>query len=406
MSDLAELETRETNICITETRDGHIPAVCDTFEYFAGHAHTALTGTSLPLPHANPANAHSFGMTVCEPLGVVGAITAWNYPMMLAAWKAAPALCCGNTIVVKPSELTPATTLRLRDIVNEAAGDTIMQVVEGDGAVGRELCQHSDIAKVSFTGSEATGRIVGSTCGAELKPVTLELGGKSPIIIFSDAHIPTAIEAIIAANFSNAGQACSNGTRVFIQRDSDLLATLLPELEKAIAKIRLGSPHAVDTEMGPLINSAHFNKVMALLDTARGDEDCTFLTDAVACVDSLTVPPTLILCESDDSLVVKKEIFGPVACILPFDTEEEVIVRANSTQYGLAAGVCTKDLARAHRVVQKLNAGTTFINSYNVCPVEMPFGGFNASGHGKELGQAALNHYTKVKSVFVDVSSA
>eukprot|EP01059_Diplonema_ambulator_P026460 TRINITY_DN43753_c0_g1_i1.p1 TRINITY_DN43753_c0_g1~~TRINITY_DN43753_c0_g1_i1.p1 ORF type:complete len:461 (+),score=78.33 TRINITY_DN43753_c0_g1_i1:44-1384(+) len=396
--ELAVMEVRETNIAIREVREDHVEAAAGCFEFFGGLAGTALNGTMMDLPHAG-AGPHSFGYTRREPLGICAGISAWNYPLMLSAWKAAPAMCAGNAIIIKPSELTPSTTKALESIILSAGiPKGVFQTIEGDGTVGAQLCKHPSIAKISFTGSVPTGRKVASLCGEHLKPTTMELGGKSPLIIFADADITAAVESFILANFCNSGQACSNGTRVYVQEE--FLDTFLENAIPKVESIRLGDPMGEATQMGPLINKTQFEKVTNYITTAQNDPSCKILTGGAG--EGLFVKPTVILCSSDEAEVVKDEVFGPVATILTFKTEEEAVTRANNTPFGLAGGIITKDISRAHRVAKLLQAGTTFINTYNICPAELPFGAYKQSGYGRENSPLALLNYTQVKSVFVE----
>eukprot|EP01064_Diplonema_japonicum_P004671 TRINITY_DN13067_c1_g1_i1.p1 TRINITY_DN13067_c1_g1~~TRINITY_DN13067_c1_g1_i1.p1 ORF type:complete len:448 (+),score=130.20 TRINITY_DN13067_c1_g1_i1:79-1422(+) len=396
--ELAQLECRDTNVAISEIRAGHITAAADCFEYFGCLAQTALQGTFMDLPHAGTGQ-HSFGYTRREPLGVCGGISAWNYPLMLSSWKAAPALACGNTMVLKPSELTPSTTLLLQEIICQAGiPEGVFQTVQGDHEAGAALCRHPGIAKISFTGSVETGRKVAAMCGEMLKPTTMELGGKSPLVIFKDAGLTTAVEATMLANFCNSGQACSNGTRVFVEEGflEEYLEALLPRVEGIV----VGDPFDDATQMGPLVSKAHRTKVATLIKTAMDDPQCQVLTGGVG--EGLFVKPTVILSKSDETTVATTEIFGPVLTLHTFKTEEEAVQRANNTPYGLAGGVCSTDIRKAHRVAKDLEAGVTFINSYNICPVELPFGAFKQSGYGKENSAQAIHSYSQVKSVYVE----
>eukprot|EP01061_Rhynchopus_euleeides_P012417 TRINITY_DN22061_c0_g1_i2.p1 TRINITY_DN22061_c0_g1~~TRINITY_DN22061_c0_g1_i2.p1 ORF type:complete len:464 (+),score=204.03 TRINITY_DN22061_c0_g1_i2:50-1393(+) len=402
--ELALADSKDTNVCLSEVKEGNIPFAIDAFEFYGCLAQTAMTGTHMDLPHGG-GGPNSFGYCRRESLGVCGAIGAWNYPTMIAAWKTAPALACGNTLVYKPSEFSPASAHLLGDILREAGvPEDVYQVVEGGGELGDALCRAPGIAKISFTGSVPTGKKVAAACAETLKHNTLELGGKSPFVIFEDADIDKAVDAAILANFCNTGQCCSNGSRVFVHAD------IIDEFEAALKKkiesdIVVGSPLDPATTMGPVIHRQHFDKVMAFIEASRADASCRFVTDqSTATYDSssLIISPTVIHADSDEALVVREEVFGPVMAVLPFTSESEVIARANDTIYGLAAGVMTKDVSRAHRVAKQLDAGTLFVNNYNIYPMEMPFGPFKQSGYGKECGTQAIQSYTRIKSVFVD----
>jgi len=402
--DLSELETLDTGKPLQETLVADAASGADCLEYFGSLAPT-LTGEHIDLGGA-------FAYTRREPLGVVGAIGAWNYPIQIACWKAAPALAYGNAMVFKPSELTPLSALKLAEILTEAglpAG--VFNVVQGYGDTGAHLVAHPDVAKVSLTGSVPTGIKVAQTAADTLKHVTLELGGKSPLIVFDDADLDNAVSAAINANFYSSGQVCSNGTRVFVQRD--LKEAFLARLAERTARARLGDPMDETVDTGPLVSQGQLDKVMGYIDKGLAEGARLVCGGTRAQVpgllDGLFVAPTVFADVADHMAIAREEIFGPVMCVLDFDTEEEAVARANATDFGLAAGVFTRDLARAHRVIAALNAGTCWINTYNLTPIEMPFGGVKKSGIGRENGHAAIEHYSQLKSVYVelgDVESA
>ncbi|WP_231639084.1 betaine-aldehyde dehydrogenase [Sphingomonas profundi] len=394
---LARLETLNTGKPIQETEAVDVISGADCLEYYAGVAAT-IAGQHLDL------GAAAFGYTRREPLGLVAGIGAWNYPLQIACWKAAPALACGNAMLFKPAEQTPLTAAKLEDVFREAGlPDGVFQVVQGYGDLGRALCEHPEIAKVSLTGSVPTGRAVAASAGRNLKAVTLELGGKSPLIVFADADIDNAIAGAMLANFYSTGQVCSNGTRVFVQRP--ILAAFLDRLVARTAQLRIGDPLDPATQIGPLISRTQMDLVLGHIGRARGEgvrlvAGGRRLTEG-ALADGYYVEPTIFEATDDRAAIVRDEIFGPVMTVLAFDEEDEVIARANDTDFGLAAGVFTQDITRAHRVIARLDAGTCWINQYNVTPVEMPFGGVKASGIGRENGLAAIEHYTRLKSVYV-----
>jgi len=395
--DLARLETLDTGKPIQETLVVDVVSGADCIEYFAGVAPT-ISGEHIDLGSA------AFGYTRREPLGVVAGIGAWNYPLQIACWKSAPALACGNAMIFKPAELTPLTAIELEKIYLEAGVPKgVFQVVQGFGATGALLSKHPGIAKISLTGSVETGKRVMADAADTLKYVTLELGGKSPLIIFDDAEIENAVSGALLANFYSAGEVCSNGTRVFVQKG--LAPRFLDRLKTRTEAIKLGDPLDPTTQMGPLISEAHCAKVMSYI--ARGSAaGVTVLTGGTRLSggdfeSGAFVAPTVFTGCRDDMAVVREEIFGPVMTVLDFETEAEVIARANATDFGLSAGVFTNDLTRAHRVVAQLQAGTCWINSYNVTPIELPFGGNKQSGLGRENGRAAVEHYTQLKSVYV-----
>jgi betaine-aldehyde dehydrogenase len=395
--ELAELETRDTGKPIQETRVVDVASGADCMEYFAALAQS-LSGEHIDL------GSGAFGYTRREPLGVVAGIGAWNYPLQIACWKAAPALACGNAMLFKPAELTPFSAVKLQEILLEAglpAG--VFQVVQGFAETGRLLSRHAGIRKISLTGEVNTGKAVMSDAAQSLKNVTLELGGKSPLIVFDDAKLDNAVAGALLANFYSSGQVCSNGTRVFVH--SSIKTAFLERLTKRVNAMKIGNPMHPDTQVGALISEQHMHKVLSYIARGRA-EGARLVTGGKRVTQGelargFFVAPTVFDECRDDMCIVREEIFGPVMSVLEFTDEDEVIQRANATQFGLAAGVFTNDLSRAHRVIARLQAGTCWINHYNVTPVELPFGGVKSSGLGRENGRAALEHYTQLKSVYV-----
>ena len=395
--ELAELETRDTGKPIQETRVVDVASGADCFEYFAGLAQS-LSGEHIDL------GSGAFGYTRREPLGVVAGIGAWNYPLQIACWKAAPALACGNAMIFKPAELTPFTAVKLEEILLEAGVPPgVFQIVQGFADTGRLLTRHPDIRKVSLTGEVGTGKAVMSDAAQTLKNVTLELGGKSPLIIFDDAKLDNAVSGALLANFYSSGQVCSNGTRVFVHRS--VKAVFLERLVKRVNAMRIGDPLDPATQVGPLVSEQHMHKVLSYLERGRAEGARVLTGGARVTAGALSkgyfVAPTVFDDCRDDMAIVREEIFGPVMSVLEFEDEQEVVERANATEFGLAAGVFTNDLTRAHRVIARLQAGTCWINQYNVTPIELPFGGVKLSGLGRENGRAAIEHYTQLKSVYV-----
>jgi betaine-aldehyde dehydrogenase len=395
--ELAALETRDTGKPIQETRVVDVASGADCFEYFAGLAQS-LSGEHIDL------GAQAFGYTRREPLGVVAGIGAWNYPLQIACWKAAPALACGNAMIFKPAELTPFTAVKLQEILLEAGlPPGVFQVVQGFADTGRLLTRHPDIRKVSLTGEVGTGKAVMSDAAQTLKNVTLELGGKSPLIVFDDAKLDNAVAGALLANFYSSGQVCSNGTRVFVHRS--IKAAFLERLLARVAAMRIGDPMNPETQVGALISEQHMHKVLGFIARGRAEGARVLIGGTRVTTGDLAngyfVAPTVFDNCADDMGIVREEIFGPVMSVLEFDQEQEVIERANDSEFGLAAGVFTNDLTRAHRVIARLQAGTCWINQYNVTPVELPFGGVKMSGLGRENGRAAIEHYTQLKSVYV-----
>jgi betaine-aldehyde dehydrogenase len=395
--ELAQLETRNTGKPIQETRAVDVLSGAECLEYYAGIA-AGIAGEHLDLGPA------AFGYTRREPIGVVAGIGAWNYPLQIACWKSAPALACGNAMIFKPAELTPLTALRLLEIYREAGlPDGVFQVVQGRAATGRLLSRHPGIRKISLTGEVSTGKAVMADAASTLKQVTLELGGKSPLIVFEDARLDNAVAGALLGNFYSAGEVCSNATRVFVHKS--VHAEFIERLCARINAMRVGDPLDPATQVGALISEEHMHKVLGYI--ARGREQGAHLltggtrVTAGDLANGYFVAPTVFDRCHDEMDIVRQEIFGPVMSVLEFSAEDEVVERANGTEFGLAAGVFTNDLTRAHRVIAQLQAGTCWINHYNITPVELPFGGVKLSGLGRENGRAAIEHYTQLKSVYV-----
>lgn len=395
--ELALLETRDTGKPIQETSVVDVLSGADCLEYFAGIVH-GLSGEHINL------GPQAFGYTRREPLGVVAGIGAWNYPLQIACWKAAPALACGNAMIFKPAELTPLSAVKLAEIFAEAGVPPgVFQVVQGCADTGRLLTRHPDIRKISITGEVGTGKAVMTDAAATLKNVTLELGGKSPLIVFGDAHLDNAVSGALLANFYSTGQVCSNATRVFVHRS--VKKAFLEKLVARVSRMRLGDPEDPTTQVGPLVSEAHMRKVLGYIERGRAEGARVLTGGGRATAGKLArgffVTPTVFDGCEDDMAIVREEIFGPVMSVLEFEHEDEVVSRANATEFGLSAGVFTNDLTRAHRVIARLEAGTCWINHYNVTPIELPFGGMKMSGLGRENGRAAIEHYTQLKSVYV-----
>lgn len=397
--ELARLETRDTGKPIQETSVVDIMSGADCMDYYAGLA-ANLSGEHLDF------GPGAFGYTRREPLGVVAGIGAWNYPFQIACWKSAPALACGNAMIFKPAELTPLSAVKLAEIMAEAGvPDGVFNIVQGFAETGRLLTRHPDIAKVSLTGEVSTGKNVMLDASSTLKHVTLELGGKSPLIIFDDADLDDAVSGALLANFYSAGEVCSNGSRVFVHRR--IREAFLGKLVARVERMVVGDPLDPRTQVGALISQEHMRTVLGYIERGRA-EGATLLTGGHRVVDGALgrgafVAPTVFDGCTDDMTIVREEIFGPVMAVLSFDDEDEVIARANDTRFGLAGGVFTRDLARAHRTIARLEAGTCWINHYNVTPIELPFGGYKQSGLGRGNGRAALEHYTQLKSVYVNL---
>lgn len=396
--ELAELEVQDTGKPIQEAEAVDVASGADCLEYFAGVA-GSLRGEQIALNNA-------FVYTRREPLGLCVGIGSWNYPIQIACWKAAPALACGNAMIFKTAEMTPTTPAKLAEIFTEAGlPDGVFNVLHGDAETGASLTTDPRIAKVSLTGSIGTGKKILAAAAATMKRTTMELSGKSALIVFPDADIPQAVSAAMLGNFYTQGEVCTNCTRVYVHKDViEPFACLLMRRTK---KLKIGDPMQAETQVGALISRPHMERVLTYIEHGKADGAMLLLGG-----NQLKEPPfdggnfiepTIFLNCTDDMKIVQDEIFGPVMSILTFEDEDDVIRRANATRYGLAAGLFTRDLARAHRVAAKLEAGICWINNYNVTPVEMPFGGMKDSGFGHENGQAAIEHYTQLKSVYVEL---
>ncbi|MEQ9943150.1 betaine-aldehyde dehydrogenase [Pectobacterium aroidearum] len=399
--ELALLETHDTGKPLSETRTVDIVTGADVLEYYAGLI-PMLEGQQIPLRDT------SFAYTRREPLGVVAGIGAWNYPIQIALWKSAPALAAGNAMIFKPSEVTSLTALKLAEIYTEAglpAG--VFNVLTGTGqSVGQALTTHPGIAKVSFTGGIASGKtVMANAAGSTLKDVTMELGGKSPLIVFEDADLDKAADIAMMANFFSSGQVCTNGTRVFVPQ---ALQTQFEEKILArVQRIRIGNPTDEAVNFGPLVSFPHRESVLRYIESGKREGARVLvggepITDEKYAQGAFVAPTVFTDCR-DDMKIVREEIFGPVMSILTYQNEDEVIRRANDSEYGLAAGIVTGDLNRAHLVIHQLEAGICWINTWGESPAEMPVGGYKHSGVGRENGITTLEHYTQIKSVQVEL---
>ena len=389
---LSELETYDTGKPLQETLYADATSGADALEYFGGLA-GSITGEHIPL-------GEDWVYTKRIPLGVCVGIGAWNYPTQIACWKAAPALACGNAMIFKPSEMTPLCALKVAEILIEAGAPAgLFNVVQGYGDVGGALVTDPRVDKVSLTGSATTGKKVYAAAAAGMKHVTMELGGKSPMIIFDDADLEDAVSGAMLGNFYSTGQVCSNGTRVFVQKG--IKDAFLKRFTERAALIKLGDPLDEDTQMGPMISGAQRDLVMGFVEKGKSEGARLICGGNIVEGDGSFIAPTAFADVTDDMTIAREEIFGPVMSVLDFETEDEVVARANDTDLGLAAGVFTNDIKRAHRVTDRLEAGTCFINTYNDAPVEAPFGGVKGSGVGRENSKAAIEHYSQLKTVYV-----
>jgi acyl-CoA reductase-like NAD-dependent aldehyde dehydrogenase len=388
LEELATLEARNVGKPISDAR-GEVGMVVDVFDYYAG-APERLLGDTIPV-------AGGLDMTFREPLGIVGLITPWNFPLPIASWKVGPALAAGNTIVLKPAELTPLTALELEKLALEAGiPEGVLNVVNGPGRIaGERIVEHPDVAKVAFTGSTAVGRRVGELASQSIKRVTLELGGKSANIVFADADLEKAASSAPLAVFGNAGQDCCARSRILVERSS--LEPFMEALEQAVASLRVGDPLDESTQMGPLISADQREKVASYVE----DGAPVAFRGSAPDGPGFWFPPTVLAPVSNDDRAAREEIFGPVVAVIPFEDESEAVRLANDTIYGLSGSIWTRDGAKALRVARALETGTISINSNTSVRVGTPFGGFKQSGVGRELGPHALDYYTELKNVFV-----
>jgi phenylacetaldehyde dehydrogenase len=398
VDELAQLESLDNGKPFAVAQAADVPLAADLFHYMAGWA-TKIEGNSINIsvPYMPGANFHSY--TLREPLGVVGQIIPWNFPLLMAAWKLGPALATGNCVVLKPAEQTPLTALRLAGLIAEAGvPEGVVNVVPGFGeTAGAALAAHPDVDKVAFTGSTAVGKLIVAAAGASnLKKLTLELGGKSPNIVFDDAGLG-AIEGAAHAIFFNHGQCCVAGSRLYVQRDSfDKVIDGVAEIAKSI---KMGPGMEPGTQMGPLVSDEQFRLVTGFLESGKAD-GATALAGGGRFGDrGYFVEPTVLTNTNPDMKVVREEIFGPVLVAAPFSDLDEIAAVANDSDFGLGAGIWTKDISKAHALAKKIRAGTVWINCYNVFDAALPFGGYKQSGWGREMGHEVLNNYTEVKAV-------
>lgn len=396
--ELARLEVQDVGKLYSEAVSGDVPSGADAFEYFANLAAT-MTGTSHQW-------ADAIGYTKRVPLGVCAGIGAWNYPAQIACWKSAPALATGNAFILKPSEQTPLVSQRIVEIATEQGlPDGLFQIIHGDHEIGRALCAHKGIAKISLTGGVETGKLIMAQSAQSLKKVTLELGGKAPLLIFDDCDFEIAVQTAMDANFYTAGEVCSNATRVFIQKG--IAPRIIDEMVKRTKAMRIGDPMSDDVQIGAIISKAHQQKVLdyIALGEAEGAQIAAGGQKATpqGFENGFFIEPTIMTECQDDMRIVREEIFGPVMSVLTFETEEEAIQRANDTDFGLGAGVITQDLSRAHRVADALEAGNIWVNTYNLIPADWPFGGAKHSGFGRESSQFAIEAYTEVKATYIQL---
>jgi phenylacetaldehyde dehydrogenase len=396
--EFAQLESLDNGKPLKVARAADVPLAVDHFRYYAGWA-TKIEGNTISLGLAKQGKFHAY--TVREPVGVAGQIIPWNFPLLMAAWKLAPALSVGCTVILKPAEQTPLTALRLGELIMEAGfPEGVVNIVPGFGeTAGAALAAHPDVDKIAFTGSTEVGKLIIHAAAGNLKKVSLELGGKSPNIILDDADIDAAIPGAASAIFFNQGQTCCAGSRLFI--DKKIFDKVVDGVAQNASKIRIGQGFDPDVDMGPLVSEEQFNKVCGYLESGKQEGAKAVTGGSRAGNRGYFVQPTVLINTTDTMKVVQEEIFGPVLTAIPFSDINEIAAKANNTEYGLAAGIWTRDIKKAHALASKLRAGTVWINCYNVFDASLPFGGYKQSGWGREMGHEVLKNYTEVKSVCV-----
>ncbi len=394
--ELAQLEALDNGKPYVVALSDDIPATVEQFRYYAGWA-TKILGQTVPI------SKDYLNYTRHEPVGVVGQIIPWNYPLTMASWKMGAALATGCTIVLKPAEQTPLSILYAAKLLQEAGFPAgVVNIVPGFGqTAGAAIVNHEDVDKVAFTGSTVTGKYIMRQAAESIKNITLELGGKSPNIILEDADLEEAIPGAFNGIMYNHGQNCSAGSRVYVHRKH--YDRVVEELVRLANEVKLGAGMDKETEMGPLVSKKQFDRVLGLIEKGKAEGAKVAAGGGKAADKGYFVQPTVFTDVTDDMVIAKEEIFGPVVVVMPFDTVEEVIERANNTAYGLAAGVWTKDIKTAHKVANKLKAGTVWINDYNLEDPAAAFGGYKQSGIGREMGSYALDNYIEVKSVWVNI---
>jgi acyl-CoA reductase-like NAD-dependent aldehyde dehydrogenase len=401
-TELAALETADNGKPIRESSFVDLPQVVENFEYFAGWA-TKIEGETIPVP------GQMFNYTLREPIGVCGQIIPWNFPLLMAAWKLAPALAAGNTIVLKPAEQTPTTAMELGKLIQEAGfPDGVVNIVPGYGeTAGAALASHPGIDKVAFTGSTEVGKLIAHAAADNLKKVSLELGGKAPNIIFADADIEQAVNGAMMGIFFNQGQVCCAGSRLFVEES--VKEEFLGRFKEKAGQIKVGDPMNKETQMGPQVSEEQLTRIKGYVDIARGEGATVYAGGMPPQLEAefqqgYFFQPTIFSDVQNKMRVAQEEIFGPVTSVITFTDEDDLIKQANETIYGLSAGIWTNNLTRAHRFAKAIKAGVVWINTYNMFNAASPFGGYKQSGYGREMGKHALELYTQVKSVWVDLS--
>jgi phenylacetaldehyde dehydrogenase len=394
--EFAQLESLDNGKPLKIARVADLPLAIDHFRYYAGWA-TKIEGNTISLGLAEQGKFHAY--TVREPVGVVGQIIPWNFPLLMAAWKLAPALATGCTIILKPAEQTPLTALRLGELILEAGfPEGVVNIVPGYGeTAGAALSAHPDVDKIAFTGSTEVGKLILQAAAGNLKKVSLELGGKSPNVVLEDADVDAVIPGAASAIFFNQGQCCCAGSRLYV--DKKIFDKVVDGVAQNASKIRVGPGFDPENDMGPLVSEEQLNRVCGYLESGQQEGAKALTGGSRDGTRGYFVKPTVLVNTTDKMKVVQEEIFGPVVTAIPFSDPNEIVAKANDTIYGLAAGIWTRDIKKAHALASKLRAGTVWINCYNVFDAALPFGGYKQSGWGREMGHEVLEHYTEVKTV-------
>jgi phenylacetaldehyde dehydrogenase len=398
LEEFAELESLDNGKPLKIARAADVPLTVDLFRYFAGWA-TKIEGNTIPISVPYAPGAKFLAYTLREPVGVVGQIIPWNFPLLMAAWKLGPALATGNTVVLKPAEQTPLTALRLGELIQEAGiPDGVVNIVPGYGeTAGAALAAHPGVDKVAFTGSTEVGKLILQAAAGNLKKVSLELGGKSPNVVFADVDLDAAIAGAAGAIFFNHGQCCCAGSRLYVE--NKVFDQVVEGVAQHAEKINVGSGQDESTDMGPLVSAEQLNRVCGYLESGFSEGAKAVVGGGRHGDKGYFVKPTVLVNTNEKMKVVQEEIFGPVVTAIPFSDPAEVLAQANDSVYGLAAGIWTRDIQKAHRLASQLRAGTVWINCYNIFDAALPFGGYKQSGWGREMGHEVLEQYTEVKAV-------